>query len=57
MSPIITSRNVYSIWRKAANDHNPLETTSEMNFQENVHFWASFSNEAQTSKIDDSNQL
>jgi hypothetical protein len=54
MSPMMTSYNVYSIWRKAENDQNPLETTSEMALQENVHFGASFSNEAQTSKIDES---
>jgi hypothetical protein len=52
---MMTTFNVYSTWRKAANDQNPLETTSEMAFQENVHFWASFSNEAQTSQIDESN--
>jgi hypothetical protein len=51
MSPMMTSCNVDSIWRKAEKDQKILETTSEMAFQENVHSWASFSNEAQTSKI------
>jgi hypothetical protein len=52
---MMTSGNVYSIWGKAEKGQNILETTSEMAFQENVHFGASFSNEAQTSKIDESN--
>jgi hypothetical protein len=54
-SPMMMSCNVYSIWRKAEKDQNTLETTSEMAFQENVHSWASFSSEAQNSKIDESN--
>jgi hypothetical protein len=54
MSPMMTSCNVYSIWGKAEKDPNILETTSEMAFQENVHSWASFENEAQNSKIDES---
>jgi hypothetical protein len=52
---MMTSRNVYSIWRKAEKDQNTLETTSEMAFQENVHSWPTFSNEAQKSKTDPTN--